>query len=210
MIINYGSSNCYLKTNNYKQVKKYIYIILLLLPFSVFAQNELHWDEDYHLAVSDFTAQPPNTGLIQSVSGTFYVSYEMGGINLITNRNLNKYVSCYFQKDESYISKGDKADTKLSLRYQLLIFNLYELQARNLRRKFFDERTRLLTKGPSVLHQETLAEHKKLLNRVEEETNNGYRSEIISEWVKWTDKELDSLSDFCKTCKPRKKNKRDQ
>lgn len=192
------------------KMAKYIHIFLLLLPFSVFSQNELHWSDDYHLAVSDYKAQAQNSGNVQTVSGTFYVAYEMGGLNLITNRNLNKYVSCYFQKDESYIDKGNKADTKLMLRYQQLIFNLYEIQARNLRRKLFDERTRLLTKGVSVLHQESLAEHNKLLKQVEEETNKGLRSEVISEWIIWAEEELEKLSDFCKTCKPRKKNKRDQ
>jgi len=189
---------------------KYIYIFLLLLPFSVLAQDELHWSEDYLLSVSDYQATSPDLSNLQSVSGTFYVSYEMGGLNLITNRNLNKYVSCYFQKDKSYISKSDKADTKLMLRYQQLIFNLYEIQARNLRRKFFDERTKLLTKGPGTLHSEALAEHKKLLEQVEEETNEGSRSEVITEWLIWTKEELENLSDFCKTCKPRKKKHRDQ
>ena len=189
---------------------KYIYIFLLLQPFSVFAQDELHWSEDYNLTVSDYEAQAPNNGNLQTVSGTFYVAYEMGGINLITTRNLNKNVSCYFQKDASYIDKGDKADTKLMLRYQQLIFNLYEIQARNLRRKFFDERTRLLTKGPGVLHQEALAEHEKLLTKVENETNDGHRSEVITEWLIWTEGELENLSDFCKTCKPRKKKDRDE
>lgn len=175
----------------------------------VFSQNELHWSEDYHLQASDYQATLPDLGNLQSVSGSFYVAYEMGGINLITTRNLNKNVSCYFRKDESYISKADQAETKLMLRYQQLIFNLYEIQARNLRRKFFDERTRLLTKGSGVLHQEALSEHNKLLKQVEEETNNGYRSEVISEWLIWTEEELENLSDFCKTCKPRKKKNRD-
>jgi hypothetical protein len=189
---------------------KYFYILFLLLPICGYSQNELHWSEDYQLTVADYEAPAPNNGTLQTVSGNFYVAYEMGGLNLITTRNLNENVSCYFQKDESFIGKEDKADTKLLLRYQQLIFNLYELQARNLRRKFFDDRTRLLTKGPSVLHQEALADHKKLLAQVEEETNHGYRSEVITEWLTWTSEELEKLSDFCKTCKPRKKNKRDE
>lgn len=182
----------------------------MILPFSGLAQNYLNWSEDYHLTASDYEALPPNTGNLQTISGSFYVAYEMGGLNLITTRNLNKYVSCYFEKDESFIGKTDKADTKLMLRYQQLIFNIYEIQARNLRRKFFDERTRLLTKGPSVLHQEAMADHKKLLAQVEDETNDGYRSEVITDWLKWTNDELQKMSDFCKTCKPKKKNKREE
>lgn len=193
-----------------RKMTKYFYILLLLLPVAALGQNNLDWDQNYHLSVADYQAAAPNTGTMQTVSGTFYVAYEMGGMNLITTRNLNKNVSCYFQKDASYIDKGNKADTKLMLRYQQLIFNIYELQARNLRRKFFDERTRLLTKGPGVLHQEALTEHEKLLAQVESETNNGHRSEVISEWLIWTKDELEKLSDFCKTCKPRKKKYRDQ
>lgn len=186
---------------------KYIYIFLVILPFASFAQNNIEWAPDYHLTVADYQAPAPNTGTLLSVSGSFYVSYEMGGFSLITTRNLNKYVSCYFQKDESYIDKADDATTNRLLRYQQLIFNIYELQARNLRKKFFVERTRLLTKGPGILREEAATEHAELLSKVEDETSNGYRSEVITKWLHWTDLELEKLSNFCKTCKPKKQKR---
>jgi len=186
---------------------KYILILLLLSPALSFAQNDLQWSADYQLTVEDYQAQAPNTGAMQTVVGSFFVEYEMGGFNLITTRNLNKNVSCYFQKDASYFDKGDAAGTKRLLRYQQLIFNLYELQARNLRKKFFEERSRLLTKGPATLYKEVAAEHTRILSEVESETFHGQSSEVITKWLHWTDEELEKLSDFCKTCTPKKKKK---
>lgn len=145
---------------------------------------------------------------MQTASGSFYVSYQMGGINLITTRNLNKNVSCYFQKDASYFDKGSEDANKRLLKYQQLIFNLYELQARNLRKKFFEERRRLLTKGPSGLHREALKEHNRLIAEVESDTFHGAVSEEIEKWNKWTLQEIKKLNDFCKDCKPSKKKKK--
>jgi hypothetical protein len=184
---------------------KYILILLLFIPVLSFAQNELEWSVDHQLTVADYQAKAPNTGAMQTAMGSFYVEYEMGGINLITTRNLNKNVRCYLQKDASYFDKGDEASTKRLLRYQQLLFNLYELQARRLREIFFVERMRLLAKGPATLYKEIAAEHALILSEVENETFHGQSSEDITRWLKWTDEELNKLADYCKTCKPSKK-----
>ncbi|MCY1720867.1 hypothetical protein OU798_10960 [Prolixibacteraceae bacterium Z1-6] len=187
---------------------KYIILAILLIPFVNLAQNNLEWEDGYQLTVDDYLAKAPNTGTMQTVSGSFYVAYEMGGINLLTNRNLNSYVSCYFQKDASYIDDGDETSTKRLLRYQQLIFNLYELQARKLRQKFFEERTRLLTKGAGSLYNEVAAEHARLVSEIEGGTNHGYSSDETTEWLEWTDQELKKLADYCKECKPQKKKRK--
>ncbi|MEN8115416.1 MAG: hypothetical protein ABFS16_00435 [Bacteroidota bacterium] len=186
---------------------KFLYILIALIPFTGLAQNKIQWSDDYELSKSDFQAKAPNTGTMQTVSGSFFVEYEIGGLNLISTRNLNKNVSCYFQKNASYFDDGDVASVKRLLRYQQLIFNLYELQARKLRQKFFEERQRLLLKGPATLWEEVSAEHVKIIAKVENETNHGYVSSEITKWETWTNKELEKLEEFCKTCKPKKKKK---
>ena len=127
---------------------------------------------------------------------------------MVLTRNLNENVSCYFQKDASYLDEGTEDGTARLLKYQQLNFNLYEIQARNIRKKFFEERKTLLTKGPSELHQQAYAEHAKLISKVENETFNGTLDSEIDKWMKWSLEELERLGDFCKTCKPVKnKNK---
>uniref|UniRef100_UPI0032167117 hypothetical protein n=1 Tax=uncultured Draconibacterium sp. TaxID=1573823 RepID=UPI0032167117 len=184
---------------------KYIALFILFVPFISLAQNNLEWKEGYQLTVDAYQAKAPNSGTMQTVSGSFYVAYEMKGMNLITTRNLNSYVSCYLQRDASYIDKGNAIVTKRLLRYQQLIFNLYELQARKLRQKFFEERKRLLTKGAGTLYNEVAADHARLVSEIEGETNHGYSSEEMEKWFKWTNQELEKLSDYCKTCKPKRK-----
>lgn len=188
---------------------KTIFLLSIALLISVVsgAQNIVEWSADSQLQKSDFQAEAPNSGQMQSATGSFSVEYELGGLNLVFTRNLNEKVSCYFQKDASYIDEGSKESTERLVRYQQLIFNLYEIQARNIRKKFFEERKRLITKGPSELHQEAYAEHAKLLSEVESETFNGTLDSEIEKWMKWTLEELENLSDYCKTCTPRKNRK---
>lgn len=182
--------------------------ILLMLAFAGQAQTEIHWADNYQLKVEDFKATPPNSGFEQTAVGSFLVSYEIGGGSLITKRNLNKYVSCIFQPKASYIDKGSAEGTTRLLSYQQLIFDLYELQARKLRQKFFEQRTRLLTKGPSVMRQEASAEHAELFAKIESDTFNGHNSDEIKKWSERINTELKSLHEFCKDCKPTKKRRK--
>ena len=173
------------------------------------AQNFLEWSADQPLAVQDFEAQAPNSGQMESASGSFSVSYEFGGLSLITTRNLNSFVHCNFQKDASYFDRADDETTQRMLAYQQLIFDVYELEARNLRKRFFEERTRLLTKGPGDIYQEVASEHAKILSKVESETFHGSSPEEIARWSSWVHEEINKLSDFCLDCKPSRKKKKD-
>lgn len=186
---------------------KKLVIIFVLVLSAMFAssQNIMEWSADHQLTVDDFEAPAPNSGQTQSVSGSFSVSYEFGGLSLITTRNLNQYVHCNFQKDASYIDRADEATTQRMLAYQQLIYNVYELEARNLRKSFFEERTRLLTKGPGDIYQEVAAEHARLLSKVESETFQGASMDEITRLNNWVLEELEKLSDFCIDCKPSKK-----
>ena len=189
-------------------IKQFFAILILgFFTLSVSAQNMLEWSENYHLKLDDFQAEAPNINQLQSSSGSFSVSYEIGGLNLITTRNLNKNVVAQFQKDASYIDKADEATTKRMLDYQQLIFNLYELQARKLRQKFFEERGTVLTKGPGELYEVVSAEHNKLLAKMQSETFYGASSEEIKKWNQWTLQEIEKLGEFCKDCKPKKKRR---
>lgn len=189
-------------------IKQFLTILILgFFTLSVGAQNMLEWSENDYLKVDDFQAEAPNTNQLQASSGSFSVSYEIGGLNLITTRNLNKNVVAQFQKDASYIDKADEETTKRMLDYQQLIFNLYELQARKLRQKFFEERGTILTKGPGELYEVVSTEHNKLLAKVQSETFYGASLEEIEKWNQWTLQEIEKLGEFCKDCKPKKKRK---
>jgi len=186
-----------------------ILFVLVLVTNISSAQNFMEWSADQPLRVQDFEALAPNSEDMQSASGSFSVSYEFGGLSLITTRNLNSYVHCNFQKDASYFDQADDEATQRMLAYQQLIFNMYELEARNIRKRFFEERTRLLTKGPGEIYQEVAAEHARQLTKVESETFHGSNMEEIQRWNSWVLEEIEKLSDFCIDCKPSKKKKKD-
>ena len=131
-----------------KQKMKNLILISIVSLFSItlVGQNKIEWSSDYKLAKEDYKAEAPNSGKQQTVLGSFFVGFQVANYTLMTTKNLNKAVSCYFQKDASYIDKGDSVSTAELLRYQQLIFNTYEINARYLRQKFFEERKRLLWK----------------------------------------------------------------
>jgi hypothetical protein len=63
----------------------------------------------------------------------------------------------------------------------------------------------LLLEVPQKLQEEANAEHARILSKVEKETVHGSDVEQIDKWETRTRNELDRLSDYCKTCKPKKK-----
>ena len=186
-----------------------ILFVFLLSTTLSFSQNFMEWSADQPLRVEYFEAPAPNSEDLQSASGSFSVSYEFGGLSLIIKRNMNSFVHCNFQKDASYFDTADETATERMLAYQQLIFNIYELEARNLRKRFFEERTRMLTKGPGEIYQEVAADHARQLTKVENETFHGANMEEIQRWNSWVLEEIEKLSDFCIDCKPSKKKKKD-
>lgn len=188
-------------------MKKYILILFVLITVQSYSQNKIDWSEENKLTKKDYLATAPNTGYQQTVLGNFFIGFQIDNYSLMFSKNLNKYVSCYFQKDASYIDEGDSVLTKKLLRYQQLIFDTYELSARKLRQKFYEEKKRLMAEVPNKLQEEVLAENTRLLSRIERETSHGINEIEIEKWELWTNNELTILADYCKTCKPKKKPK---
>lgn len=187
-------------------MKKYLFLISLFLIVHATAQNKIYWNDDYKLKIEDYEATPPNTGYIQTVYGSYYIGLELHNYELWFKKNLNNNVYCYFQKDASYFDAGDSATTTLLLRYQQLIFDIYELDTRKLRQKFYTDKKRLRAQsGPNIMLEEALADNAKTISKIEKETRNGTLVREIEKWEAWVKSELDKLSDFCQDCKPKKK-----
>ena len=183
-----------------------ISIISIISQLSL-AQSRIDWSDDYQLQPDDYLAPAPNSGSMQTVLGNFVVGFQMSTYEMMGSRNLNQRVSCYFVKDASYLDEGDSVSTSELLRYQQLQFNVYELCARNLRQKFIEERKRLLREGASVLYEEASAEQSRLFAQIEKETLHGSKMDEVLIWDSIVDQKLDSLSMYCKACKPKKKRR---
>lgn len=183
---------------------------LLIFSIGLIGQNTIPWSENYKLKKEDYQGSAPNTGTMQTVMGHFSVSYQLMNFTLISTRNYNKFINCYFQKTASYLDHGDSLTTASLLRYQQLIFDTYELNARLLRQKFSQERKRLFIEGHEKLNQEVYEYHAKIMSDIAKETNHGTILDQIEKWQQWTENELEKLNGYCKTCKvPRKKKSRD-
>ncbi|WP_421918347.1 hypothetical protein [Marinifilum sp.] len=188
---------------------KYILTIALLFHFSIaYTQNKIEWSKEYKLKKEDYLAEAPNSGKQQTILSSFTIGFQVANYSLITSRNLNRTVSCYFQKDASYIDNGDPSSTSELIRYQQLLFDLYELSARNLRKKFFVERKRLLWEGSTVLYEEVTSEQTRLIAKVDRETEHGNNLTKLAEWEATIAEELKRLSDFSKDGRPKREKKK--
>ncbi len=177
--------------------------ILLLGQFSLFGQNKIEWSESYRLTVDDFLANAPNTGTIQTVQGHISIEYQFMNYELMGSKNFNKNVTCYFYKTASWIDKGE--NTNKLLRYAQTIFDMNEWMARELRKRFRENKGQLFAGKQNEIYEQLTKEFADIQSRYSKETDYGAIEEKQIEWENKIKNELVLLSDFCKTCKPVKK-----
>ncbi|MEM9936871.1 MAG: hypothetical protein AAF824_24800 [Bacteroidota bacterium] len=94
------------------------------------------------------------------------------------------------------------------LKYAQTTFDLSELSARKLRKKFYENRMGLSAGKAEIYYSEVSAEMSALLSRYAKETDFGNIPEKQDEWEAYIQELLAEYADFCKDCKPPKKKKK--
>lgn len=166
-------------------------------------QNKLEWTENYRLTLDDFQATAPNAGTIQTVQGHTTIEYQFKNYELMGSKNFNKNVTCYFFRTASWIDKGEKTD-KL-LRYAQTVFDMHEWMARELRKRFRENKKQLLAGKQNEIYEQLATEFADIQSRYSKETDYGAIESKQVEWAARIKNELTMLADYCKTCKPAKK-----
>lgn len=195
-------------------MNKILLITLLLVLFSIpsFAQNNIEWNENYKLQLSDFQSKGTEIGnteinSIHTASGLDF-SIQMTNIEFMFTKNFNSKVSTTFKRDAASIIATDTVTANHLLDFAQYEFDLSELYARKLRRDLY------LNKGTfsdisflqplyDAIQKEYIAEHDIASNK----SKLGQNEKLIKELDIEVLKRIQELSDFCKYCKPPKKKK---
>lgn len=193
------------------------YFLLLLLCLSNFvqgkSQGKFTWDEQPQLKIADFrsAASEVNNALTTySITSGSYIefNYQMSNIEFLFTKNFNSYVKTVFHPSSSVIIAPDSSTAMALLGFGQYHHDLTELYARKLRKDLYENKTP--GSSPSFYqsiyekNQEALALE---ANQALKDTELGLNKSKLNLLQSQVSLELQTLSEFCQSCKPKKKRR---
>ena len=193
-------------------MKNYLIFVFTLATISdSLGQDIIEWNQTYKLERSDFLAR---TG--ESTSGVFTVHaacainffYQMSSYEFMLTKNFNSKASTTFNRPASYILAPDSITGARLLRFAQAEFDLAELYARKFRKSMFDNKKAFSDPGfYQRLYDSIQKEHTVHVSQLSQNTEIGMAENRLNEQHQQIIADIESLSDYCKSCKPKKKKK---
>jgi len=192
--------------------KVFLLSTLILLLGNVYSQLEVVWKPDYQLQFSDFESPGVHIGngnMYSLYSGaTFGFSFQMSSYQYMFTRNFNDKIACYFNKQSASLNAPDSLIAWNLLAYAQFSFDLSELYARKFRKEIYENKS---TFSSYEIFKEAFDkwqnEYAKRFAEVGQQTDIGQNTEELELLHQEVLKEIEALSDFCKSCKPKKKKR---
>lgn len=189
-----------------------IYLTVITLANSVKGQNTIHWDGAYQLQFSDFKS--PTTEIGGAKINYLYspammdFSYQMTNAEFMFTKHFNSMVNCTFNRSTAAIIASDSLEAIKLLNFARYEFDLTELYARKFRKRLFEEKKAFSDASffktvYDEIHNEYTLRHATASKTSEVGQDRMKLTELHEEVLK----EIELLSDFCKSCKPAKKKK---
>ena len=175
---------------------KPLVVIILLFINSGFLSNtlwkdELNWKADRKLEWSDFKDQPQqNASLMARINWNITYKYKL------KSSGITFTVRCFIDRNKSWVKENAK--TAMVLEHQQLHFDIAELYARKLRKRF-DEYTfdkKKFDEKIKMIFQEVLTACKHTQEEYEKETEQGRNRSAQERWNQEINSELEKLKDF--------------
>lgn len=179
----------------------------------LFAQEPLLWNPDYELQLSDFQSPEseidPGLTSYSIYSGSkIDFSFNMNSVSFMFTKNFNDKIKAIFQKNLAVLVAPDSLTANQLLQFGRYDFDLVELYARKIRKKIYEEKG---TFSDSKLFQPIFNELQEEMNTVSAQvfkaTDFGKDTELLLKEHNKVIDEINTLSNFCLTCKPRKNRK---
>ncbi|PZF72005.1 hypothetical protein [Taibaiella soli] len=193
-------------------MKKILFSISLLTSIYSNGQSVIQWDGQYQLQFSDFQSKATQlTGArVYSINPGDRISFAYNTTNgqLLFTKNFNSTVSCSFNREIAALMAPDEETANALLNYARYEFDLSELYARKLRKRFYEGKT--IASGITFfdpLYDAVQKEYSARNGLDAQETDMGRNEILLKEKHEQVLKEIADLEDFCKTCKPAKKHK---
>jgi hypothetical protein len=190
---------------------KTLLLSIFILSYSLgISQEEIQWDGKYQLQLSDF--QSSTTQIGKTNISSIYVqpgiefSYNMSNVEFMFTKNFNSKVKNIFRRSLASIIASDSASAKDLLGLGQYLFDLSELYARKFRKKLYEEKGTF--SNPTYikpLYDEIANELSSRSLTAFKETELGKKRDKLAVLHKQVKIEIEELSYFCITCKPKKK-----
>lgn len=188
-------------------------ITLILVSSSTYAQSVIEWDGNYNLQLSDFqspTTQITGANMYSLYSGSgFDFAFHMSNAEFMFTKNFNTKVNCSFKKNIASLISPDSTRAFELLDLARYDFDLAELYARKFRQRLYDSKGAF--SDASFFHPIYDQIQKEFMERqiqTAQLTELGHNKEKLEGLHQEVLREINSLSDFCKTCIPPKKKKK--
>ncbi|APQ16589.1 hypothetical protein [Maribacter hydrothermalis] len=192
-------------------MKKYSFFLFILFSGSfIFGQEPIEWNSDFILQVEDY--QSPESEINSEL--TFYsiysgakidLSFNMNSVSFMFTKNFNDKVKAVFQKKLAVLIAPDSITAMQLVQFGRYDFDLVELYTRKIRKKIYEEKGAFSDSG---LFQPIFNELQEEMNMVSAQvfkaTDFGKDTELLQKEHDKVIDEINTLSDFCKACKPRK------
>ncbi|WP_339629014.1 hypothetical protein [uncultured Maribacter sp.] len=192
-------------------MKKYTLLLCFLCAtVFLFGQEPMEWNPDYELQLSDY--QSPESEIDPSLTSySIYsgskidFSFNMNSVSFMFTKNFNSKVRAIFQKNLAVLIAPDSVTANQLLLFGRYDFDLVELYARKIRKKIYEEKGAF---SDSKLFQPIFNELQEEMNTVSAQvfkaTNFGKDTVMLKKEHNKVKQEINALSDFCLSCKPKK------
>ncbi|WP_405395578.1 hypothetical protein [Maribacter sp. Asnod2-G09] len=195
-------------------LKKFIFTLFIAFSYSLaFSQEPMQWTPDYELQLSDY--QSPESEIDSTLTSySIYsgskidFSFNMNSVSFMFTKNFNNKVKAIFQKNVAVLVAPDSLTANQLLQFGRYDFDLVELYSRKIRKKIYEEKGAF---SDASLFQPIFNELQEEMNTVSAQvfkaTDFGKDAELLQKEHGKVINEINSLSDFCMTCKPKKNRK---
>lgn len=197
------------------KVNQVILALLCSILFSInssYAQKKVEWTETTEVTLESFKGTAPEMveDNVQQYlfSCTWQFNFQMANIQFAFSKNFNKYVEAFYYPNQSWIEEGEL--TKDLLLMANLDFDITELFARKFRKAIYEKKkVDSSVNMMNTISEEINYEHVNYRAKIESElraTDN--IEEVVAKYDKEVNEGIQSLNEFCKTCKPQKKKRK--
>lgn len=192
-------------------MKKLLCILLICTCSATHGQNTIEWDGVYQLQLSDFQSPASQIGDVTIYSlhfpSSIDFSFYMTNGEFMFTKNFNSKVKCVFQRNASSIIAPDSIIALDVLNFGRFTFDLSELYARKLRLRLKEEKNAFSDAGFfRPVFEEIQKEYTERHAQAGKLTDIGRNDEKLKELHQEVLAEIALLSEYCKTCKPKRKN----
>jgi len=187
----------------------FLFLFVLVTSLS-FSQNEINWDGEYKIKLSDFQSPATQIGStnlysIHSSCGIDF-AFSMTNIEFLFTKNFNSKIGNIFKRSSSSIVAPDEIIAASLVNFSQFEFDLSELYARKFRKKVQEEKGSFSSVNFfRPFYDEIQKEFVERDTNAGKDTDLGRKAEKLAKLHQQVLKEIEELSAYCKDCKVVKK-----